>query len=477
MSRFQRQFEDVYRSTRECPFAFAAAMNYHPTWQQRQGLDLLARYAVCPSEAAKIAIKSGQGPGKTTFSVICGLWQLWRKYNSLGIVTAPTMRQGKDIWMVEAKLRLDAADPQIAKFFKLQKTKITLFGVDTWNIQVTTATTSEKAQGFHRPGMFVIMEEASGISEAIVTQYKGTMTNPSAFVLMIGNPNTRDCEFYKPFTSQRHKWKTLTWNAEETPESEWFSKTRNQDLADEFGRDSDVYRIRVLGEFPYADPNCVMSTEDLEPCTDPSTIIACSRLLRATEHGGGMARQMGMDFARFGGDENTLYRRSGNAIVEWAREAHMEPARMVERAFKWQKDAGWKDEETLYVADAGGMGQGVMHLFYDAGKRIVEFHTQGVPSQYDYENIMTEGWFHLAKLVKKRRAYLPKDDTLLTQLSTRQYFTNKKGKLVLESKDDYMRRGHDSPDRADGCVQAFYDGMTAGGRSTTKGNTKTVGYT
>jgi ribosomal protein L35 len=59
----------------------------------------------------------------------------------------------------------------------------------------------------------------------------------------------------------------LTFNAEESPE--WIvNPQRNKDLEDLYGRDSDVYRIRVLGEFPHSDPNCVFSSEDLEKCTD-----------------------------------------------------------------------------------------------------------------------------------------------------------------------------------------------------------------
>ena len=50
---------------------------------------------------------------------------------------------------------------------------------------------------------------------------------------------------------------------------------------------------------------------------------------------------------------------------------------------------------------------------------------------------------------------------MIQQLATRQYFTDLKGKLILEKKDDYIKRGHDSPDRADAIVMCFWDDVDA----------------
>lgn len=466
MGAFARRFQPFYEQISNNIFHFCRALNFTPTWQQA-----LLFQAVQDGER-RIAVKSGQGPGKTTATAIVGLWRALRNVNALVIVTAPTMRQCKDVWLVEARRRMEIANPMLKKFVKITKTKIEIGGKSDWGVKLVTATREENAQGYHEEHMTVIGEEASGIPRELVTQFKGTLSNPDSLFILIGNPNTRDCAFFDCFNSQRHQWHCITFNAEETP-TQIVDPQRNRDLEDEFGRDSDVYRIRVQGEFPFTDPNCVMSSEQLEKCADLNDMVRCSTLNRHADFGGGRARQFGIDFSRYGGDESCVYQRSGNAIVQWEKFAHTDPSDVCDIAFRMQHEHKWSDKETLYVPDAGGMGQGIMHRFYHANKEVVEFHNGGLAIDSEqFANKITEAWFHMARLVKGRICNIPKDNRLIQQLSTRRYYTNRKGKLILETKDEYMKRGYESPDRGDGCVLAFYDQEIARGRVLNKGSTK-----
>lgn len=468
MVSFSRHFADFYRETSQDIFKFCRALNFTPTWQQEELLEAVQR-AADGTGPHWIACRSGKGPGKTTASAVVGLWWPFRHHMGLSIITAPSMKQCTDVWMKEARAHVERATPIIRKIIKPYRTRVEMYGKADWGAKCITATREENIQGTHDPNMAVIVEEASGVSTDIITAMKGTLSNPNSLLLLIGNPNTRSCAFFDCFHSQKHKWKCLHWNAEETPESEWFTYKRNDDIAEEFGKDSDVYRVQVLGDFPQTDPRCLISSEDLEIVGDRKLLLPCSQILRPD---GTMARQFGMDFARFGGDESTLFRRSGNSIVEKKIYAHGEPIRVVEDAFYMQQAAGWKDSETWYVPDAGGMGQGVMFKFHDHAKQVVEFHNNGTAVESDYANKITEGWFNLSRLVKQYRCYIPYDPLMVAQLSNRQYFTNKKGQLILESKDEYMRRGYDSPDRADGLVLAFYDQVQAVARLSVSGKTR-----
>lgn len=458
-----QQFGSWYRAISGDIFKFCEALKFDPTFQQRELFDLVMR-AEAGTGRRRIAVKSGQGPGKTAAAMIVALWRTFRHEDALTVITAPTMRQTRDVALVELRLRVQNADPALRQVINVTKSRVEMFGKADWGIKLVTASKEENAQGYHRPNMTVICEEASGIERGIITQFKGTLSNPNSLMLQIGNPNTRDCAFFDCFNTQRHLWETLTWDAEETAEKcpHILDPQRNFELADEFGRDSDVYRIRVLGQFPHVDPNCVMSSEDLEKCCgDMAFSLECAKMLRVD--GTLPARQFGLDFARFGDDESVIFRRSGNSLVQWQHFAHTEPADVVDEAFRMQSDAGWKNEDAVYVADASGMGQGIMHRFHDGQKRVLEFHNGGSPLDYQYANRITEGWFSMAKLVRGRRCSLIKDNRLLQQLSSRRYFVNKKGKLILEPKEDYMKRGFDSPDRADAAVYAFYDEVEVAG--------------
>lgn len=470
MGRLERKFFDFYKDVTEDIYKFCQAINFEPTFQQRWVLDAVQK-ATMGEDLRRIAVKSGQGPGKTAISTVVGLWRSIRTVDALTIVTAPTMRQCRDVWLMEARRRMANADPMLQKFINITKTKIEIAGRPDWGVKLVTATREENAQGYHQENLTVIAEEASGIPREIITQFKGTLSNPDDLFLMIGNPNTRDCDFFNCFNSERDKWITDTFNCEDTARlrPDIVNPRRNKDLEEEFGRDSDVYRIRVLGEFPHSDPNCVLSSEDLERITGPRFVIPASRVVRPD---GQIARQFGIDFARFGGDESTIYRRTGNAVTEWQRFTHVEPTRVVDEAFKMQHAAGWSNKDTWFVADAGGMGQGIMFRFYEAQRLIFEFHNGGkAANTTEYENKITEAWFNIARRIRTDVPIsIPKDNRLIQQLCNRQYYTTRKGKLVLETKDEYMKRGHDSPDRADGIVMSFYDNMIADARVSTKHN-------
>lgn len=449
MKKNSKILSDNYLAVRKDIFAFCKALNFRPTWQQKGLLEIVQRQ----SPRQRIAVKSGRGPGKTTISGIVGLWWVLKDYNAKVIVTAPTMRQCRKVWLGEVRRTLDRADPWVRKLLKVTATSVKVAGSPDWGIELATATNPESISGYHEKNLKVICEEASGIDRELLEALKQTLSNRQSAMLMIGNPTQRDGLFFDAFSSDRGNWETLTFNAEESP-AYVVDPARNKEIEDEFGRDSDYYRYSVLGEFPHSDPNCVVSSEELEKCTDRKLMLPMSRLSDV--------KQFGLDFARFGGDELVIYRRSGGAIVQWERLVRCDPSMLVGKAFQWQDDAGWRNDQCRFVADAGGMGQGVMHLFYQADKQIHEFNNGGKAVRSDrFANKITEAFFNFAAKVRRGEIYIPNDRILIQQLSTRLYFMNPKGRMILETKDQYMKRGHSSPDRADACVMAFYDHVSA----------------
>lgn len=458
MAKHHAQMADWYRNVSTDIFKLAAACNFKPTHQQSQLLR-----AVQEGRQA-ITVRSGQGPGKSTCTGIVAFYRLLQANKAKVILTAPTMKQCKDVWLAELRKTRERADPLIQGLFEITKTRVVVAGDHDWGVELVTATRPENAQGYHDPNMTVIVEEASGVSRDIMEQFEGTLSNPNSLLLLIGNPNTRDCYFFDTFYVYGSRWAKYAWNAEETPASAWFDPARNERLAEQFGKDSDVYRVRVLGEFPHTDPNCVISAEQFNRSA-PIGPEGIKRMLRLAKVGEGVeakyARQFGLDFARFGGDENVIVRRQGNSVVQWGFWPHTDPNDIIDIAFDWQARVGWRDKQVQYVADAGGMGQGVMHNFHSHGKRLFEFHTQAAAfDSQKYGNRMTEAWFCLRDQIRGvdqgMGCYLPPDVLMQRQLTTRQYYMDRKGRIVLETKDDYMKRQGESPDRADALVMAYY---------------------
>ena len=250
--RQQVAFQKIYKAICDDIYVFCKALNFKPTPQQREALDIAQEAATLPIGVAPThaAIKSGQGPGKTTISTIIGLWWALRHRNALVIVTAPTMRQAKEVWLAEARKRISLAHPVIREWFEVRATEIEIFGVEDWGIKLASASRPENMQGWHNDHLAFIVDEASGVDRAIIETIMGTLTNPRKFFLQIGNPNTRDCSFFDAFNRDRKNWRTLTMSAEDSPIVDKKNILRMEKL---YGRNSDVFRVRVLGEFPLQD--------------------------------------------------------------------------------------------------------------------------------------------------------------------------------------------------------------------------------
>jgi hypothetical protein len=306
------------------------------------------------------------------------------------------------------------------------------------------------------------------------------MSNPDTLMLMIGNPNLRDCAFFDCYHALAERWWTYTINCEDTARDhpELVSPERNKELEEEFGRDSDVYRVRVLGEFPKQDPDCVMSAEDLYECTTrKAEAMAIMRAAGRDSRFNRRIKQFGLDFARMGGDENVVYQRLGNAIIDqWIR-SHCEPIVAIEAAFAMQVGLNWSNADTLFVPDVAGLGGGAAATFPRAGRRTFEFNAGSAQTANPdfFANLATEAWFHVRHLAKNKLMYIPKDARLIHQLSTRKYTHNKKGQLIIWSKEDYIKEStsdeNHSPDRGDACIQAMYDAASAVGQHVRTGNT------
>ena len=452
-----RLWEKIYPRISTDIFALCDYLYFSPTDQQAELLRKVQEDSNLPYEKQiqRFATKSGQGVGKTRISCIIMLWRVLRYVDSMGVVTAPTMRQLKTIWLAEFRRMINKAHPIIRKFVKVMKTQVIIGKRDNWVINLLSAAKPEAAQGLHEDHLTIMIDEASGMDRAFIELLKGTSTNRDLMFFMIGNPNSRDSDFFEAFTKFRTEWVCTTFNAEDSP---LVSKRNIERLRKEYGEKSDVFRVRVLGEFPSEDPQSIMNLEDLEACAklDPVKLSLV-----------GNAKAFGIDLARFGSNESVIVARKGNAVMKMQVLVKQEPVQVLRRAMHDQESYGWTN--AVFIADAGGMGQGCMSSLYESKKKVHEFHSEAkAKNKKEYANKITEAYFEFAKLVKARAVAIPNDPMLIRQLSTRCYGFDKFNRMLIEDKDEYSKRFEQdgvqysgSPDRADALVMAFYEPFTS----------------
>jgi hypothetical protein len=451
-------FNNTLTTAREDIFAFCKMLRFQPTDQQADLLKRVQFHTFAPMSRRKkgIACKSGQGPGKTAVTTVAMQWRVLQGVDERGVVSAPTMRQVRDVWMTEISKTVARAVPEYQRLVRVDSTKVTFCGRKKWGIFTATSSRPENLQGYHSPMLTVLLDEASGIGRPIWETVKGTTTGADNLILAIGNPNDRDTEFFDMFNKDIDLYDTMTWSAEDSPN---VSKRHIADMEEEYGRESDIFRVRVLGEFPRQNPNAVIRYEDLMHCCTKTQFATAMRAMTPLE--GRDVRQIGIDFARYGSDESVVIARYNSAVVGRPLiYVKREPADVLREAMSLQHQLGWTNDQVVYCCDANGMGQGAMHVLYEAGRQVYEFHSQAAPvDNTRFNDAITEGYFNLRRLTSSRTMSLKHDSRLFGQLTQRVY-RYKQDLFWLEDKDAFMARAgsqeFSSPDRADALVLAFY---------------------
>ena len=187
--------------------------------------------------------------------------------------------------------------------FEFRTDKITLKNApDSFCVARTSRRENPEAlQGFHSPNMLFIIDEASGVPDVIFEVAQGAMSTHNAKTIMVGNPNRASGFFYDAFYRNSESWQTMTVSC---ADADTVDPQYIDDMKRQYGEDSNVFRVRVLGLPPTTDDNAIMGRVLVES--------AVGRDVEATN----VLPVWGIDIARMGSDRCALCKRKGNIITE-----------------------------------------------------------------------------------------------------------------------------------------------------------------
>ena len=397
------------------------------------------------SERNRVAIRSGHGVGKSAFESWAAIWFLFTRPFCKVICTAPTIRQLYDVLWSEISKWLKRSE-LLSSTFEWQKTKVICkCAPERWFAAARTAARPENMQGFHDDHLLFILDEASGIDDAIFEAIEGALTGSDNKLVMCGNP-TRNIGFFKrAFFEDSELYSTLKVSS---TESRRVSDEYCRRLIKQYGTDSDVVRVRVFGEFPKAETDGLIALEWVE-----------RSMMREPEYDGEMA--IGVDVARFGDDETVVATRLGRSVLPleaWRKTDLMTTVGRIIGTLERVMATYSKGRAVINVDDTG-VGGGVTDRLREVlrGRRITINGCNNGSKAHDthYQNWGAESYFALRDRFQSEEIILPRDEELAAQLSTRKYYLTSTDKLALETKGEYKKRIGRSPDRADALVLAF----------------------
>jgi hypothetical protein len=399
----------------------------------------------------RTAIKSGHGTGKSSMESWAILWFLATRPFPKIPCTAPTQHQLSDIlWAELSKWKrqslLDSCFTWTAQKLYFNPHP------EEWFAVARTASTNEALQGFHADHLLFIIDEASGIDDEIFQPVAGALSGNDNKLFMCGNPTQLYGFFFDAFNKDVALYATATLNSEESP---LVSPEFCLFIASKWGRDSDVYRVRVLGLFPKAIPDSLIPMDWIEAAMRKEIVIPEEpKVIR-----------IGVDIARFGNDSTVLATRIDDKILpleQHRKEGETQTAgHVLYQARKLHER--YPDLTIDAITDDGGLGGGVtdilveqvseQHLSY---LNVIPLNFGGSPQdKKEYADKSAEIWSHLRELLQYQQMELPEDAELLSQLGNRKYSVNSKGRVVLEPKELMKKRGLASPDKADAVVLAM----------------------
>ena len=291
--QFFRKRIPVYRKN---PVLFAReVLLFEPDeWQRKALMDL--------AENPKVAIKSGQGVGKTGMEAVALLWFLTCYPYPRIVATAPTKQQLHDVLWSEVSKWMSKS-PLLSDILKWTKTYIYMVGNEKrWFAVARTATKPENMQGFHEDNMLFIVDEASGVADPIMEAILGTLSGDNNKLLMCGNPTRTSGTFYDAFNGDRAIYKCHTVSSADSPRT---NKENIQSLIKKYGRESNVVLVRVFGEFPKQEDDVFIGLSIIEHCT----------MLDLPEGEPVRRISLGVDVARYGSDETIIARNVGGNIT------------------------------------------------------------------------------------------------------------------------------------------------------------------
>ena len=447
---------------RNSPLQFVVeALGAKPSKQQAEALRVLPK-------TKRLSIHSGHGCGKDAFCSWAALWFLSTRTYPKIPATAPTARQLSDIlwsemskWLRQSKIA-DEFIIQKDKIFHKQAPKEWWMRAISPSVKASKEEQAETLAGLHGDHMLIIVDEASGVPDPMFIPLEGAMTQEDNKVILIGNPTKNTGYFHKTrfdptFSS---KWTTLHWDSRE---SELVSDDMIAYFRDNYGEDSNIFRIRVAGEPPLDDETTFIPLSWAMQCVGNTIEVDPDWPL-----------YLSVDVARYGEDDSVILPRRGMKVGRWDSfhgNHTMDLAHHIVRNFG--------DMEARGVAvDEIGVGGGVVDWLQNDPRGLGYERAIGVnvteasSDKNKWHRLRDELWDRVRTGLMHGKFDLP-DETvkmfgkdwnighlLADELASVKYKLDNNGAIQIESKLDMKARGIKSPNIADAlCMSEYFNNV------------------
>jgi phage terminase large subunit len=394
----------------------------------------------------RIAIRSGHGVGKSLWLAALVVWFSCTRLPFKVGMTAPSAPQLHDALLGEIRALYRRLPQAWAMLFSVQSDRIELKSQpDNCFVSARTsrADSPESLQGLHSENLLLVIDEASGVPEAVFEAAVGSMSTPRAITVMTGNPTRATGMFWRAFNMEPERWWLRKVSCHESPRVD---EAFIEEVLNRWGPDSNQYRVRVLGEFPLAEDDTLIPAGLVESAMERIELP----LIGAPEI-------WGVDVARFGQDQSCLIKRRGNRVIEpprrWQGIDTMRLSGIIKSEFDMTQP---QNRPQLIAIDVIGIGAGVVDRLLEQNLPVLGVNVgEAPPVAGRFMRLRDQLWLSVREWLETRSVSLPFDDQLRADLCAPRVAFLSDGRMQVESKQQLRARGFRSPDSADALCQTF----------------------
>ncbi len=403
--------------------------------------------------ATRVAIKSGHGVGKTALLSWIALHFCLTRYPQKTVVTAPTAGQLFDALAAEVRLWLARLPDPLKELFIVKRDRIEHAQEPSNSFisyRTSRAEQPEALQGIHSDNVLLIGDEASGIPNAVYEAAGGSLSTIGSIFVLAGNPTKAEGYFYNLFNSSASNWKLHTVSGEDC---ERVDPAFVAEVGELHGIESNVYRVRVLGEFPTFNVDKLIPLHLIESAvqrdikTSPTAPIV-----------------WGLDVSRSGADRTALVERRGRVITSiWARPANFDLMKTVGWVKHMYDEAKPSQKPVDICVDAIGLGAGVGDRLTELGLPVSMINVAEIAALNQTAfRLRDDLWLQVKAWFEKADVSIPDDPALIRDLTAPSFSFASGGQLKVSSKDEMRKAGYKSPDLGDAlCLTFAAEGVSA----------------
>jgi hypothetical protein len=409
-----------------------------------------------PVDPIRMAVASGHGIGKGAMIAWLHWWIMITRKNAKGTVTANTDKQIRtktwaeiQKWYLRLRCRRDRFDVE-AESCKEKDHRATWFST----IASCAPENSEAYHGQHNreSTSFYLFDEASNIPDSIFEVAQAGLTDGEPMIFCFANATRNTGELYEiGWGKQMHRWNFRSIDARTC---KFPNKEEQAKLIEDHGIDSDVVRVRILGEAPAQSELQLISRSVVEEAQRrPMAAMPGDPLIAGVDVPNGGNAWFVVRFRR------GLDSRPGTLIPAPVRVAGSKIDRetMVAKLAQILSERDSRKRVDMMFVDMAYGAPLVARLQSLNHQNVMEIDFGGASIDPGYANMRAWMWGKMMKDWLTHGAIDPEDKKLAMDLIAPGFHHKREGDgpLVLESKDSMQKRNIAPVDDGDALCLTF----------------------